>query len=167
MKPINGALFYFFTVVFIPGLKAEDIEFAKKIAKKNRDTIDLINSYSCESRIIVSKENGEAHPEQKLFRSGSYWKNKDSFRFRYENAALGRVGTASRHSASIFGWQVAAPGGRWREIHSQVSGLGHRDSGSGLQVQNQVPGPKPATRHLKRASLPHTRYSILHTLIAI
>jgi hypothetical protein len=84
MKPINGALFYFFTVVFIPGLKAEDIEFAKKIAKKNRDTIDLINSYSCESRIIVSKENGEAHPEQKLFRSGSYWKNKDSFRFRYE-----------------------------------------------------------------------------------
>ena len=27
----------------------------------------------------------------------------------------------------------------------QVSGLGHQDSGSGLQVQDQVPGPKRVT----------------------
>ncbi len=84
MKSMNGILLSFLTTICATGLKAEDIEFVKKIVKKNKETIDLINSFSCESEMRISKENGEVHSEQLLYRSGRYWKNKDSFRFRYE-----------------------------------------------------------------------------------
>ncbi len=54
-------------------------------------------------------------------------------------------------------------------MHSQVPGLGHRVSGSGVQVQVQVPGltpvpecphPKPEARDQKMSSLSSRRFEI-------
>ncbi len=84
MKLLNWFMFSIYVLPSTANLKAKDIEYAKEIAKKNKTSVDLITSFSCESKIIVTKENGEGHPEQKLFRSGMYWKNKEGFRFRYE-----------------------------------------------------------------------------------
>jgi hypothetical protein len=55
---------------------------------------------------------------------------------------MGRVGAASRHSAFILGWQVAAPGGGWQDniLGSQVSAIGYRVRVFGFRCRSRA-GP--------------------------
>lgn|GEM_PF-4099586 len=65
-------------------LTAEDISFAKKISSLNKQAVDRIESFSCETQIVALDADGKVHEEQRHLRSGKYWKSGTSMRFRFE-----------------------------------------------------------------------------------
>jgi hypothetical protein len=86
---MRHSLFFCLAPVFLlplctGALTAEDITFAKKISSLNKQAVDRIESFSCDTQIVALNADGSLHPEQRQLISGRYWKSDTSMRFRFE-----------------------------------------------------------------------------------